>query len=135
MAFIHGSSSAITVNSVDLSAFTNKCDFEHKADTHDVTCFGDSGHEYAAGLTDGTVTLGGVYDSSGTGTPRAVLTALVGAAPVAVLWHPEGTGTGKEQASFNAIVESYKESSPVADMVQWEASLKISGDVTYADQS
>ena len=37
MAFVHGSNSAVTVNSNDLSAFTRDCEVNQTADTADVS--------------------------------------------------------------------------------------------------
>jgi len=50
-------------------------------------------------------------------------------------YRPEGVGTGKPESTCNVVVDGYKESVPVADMISWEASLTISGGVTTAAQA
>lgn len=135
MAFAHGKDAVVTLNSVDLSEYVNNVEFERSADMHDVTCLGASGHTYASGLTDGSVKLSGIYDSSGTSTPEATIRALIGGAEVTLLWQPAGVGVGKPQDSCTVLVESYNETAPVADMVKWEAELKISGPVVTTNQS
>lgn len=133
MAFVHGKNAVVKVGTNDVSAFTNSVDFEQSADTHDTTTFGQTGHTYAGGLTDGKVSLKGLYDSTASTGPRDAIQAILGT-NVAFNYQPEGTGTGKPDTTGNVVVNSYKESAPVADMVTWEAELTISGAVTTSDQ-
>lgn len=129
MAKIHGKNAKITVDSVNVSAHTNSIEFEQTADDHDTTTFGNTGHTYQGGLTDGKISLKGLFDNDDTTGPRAAFQDNVGLV-VAFEYQPEGTGTGKKQSTGNALITSYKESTPVADMITWEAELKISGAVT-----
>jgi hypothetical protein len=130
---VHGKDVAISIDGDDLSAFTNSVETKRSADSHDVTCFGQTGHVYAAGLTDGTVSLKGTYDNTASG-PDAILEPLVGAEPVVVLYKAEGTGSGKPLWTYNAQLTAYEQSAPVADMVTWTAELQISGAVTPTTQ-
>lgn len=135
MALSHSKETVVTVDSNDLSAFTNTSEFKPSTDSHDVTCYGNDGHVYAGGLTDGTFTMGGFYDTTAGTGPRAVFIALKGtAAAVTVTRQPEGAGAGKPQDSFSGLLTSYTESSPVADYVTWSAEFNISGDVTSSTQ-
>ena len=135
MAFIHGKNSAVLVNAKDLSAYVNKMDFDNKGDTHDVTTYGQNAKVYQGGLTDATITIEGIYDSTAVNGPRAVLQPLAASLNVVVAKHrPEGTGTGKPEDTVNVIVKGYKESSPVADMIKWTAELQCSGSVVTAAQ-
>lgn len=133
MAFSHGKNAVFKIGTNDISVYTNSVDFDQTADTHDTTCFGQTGHTYQGGLTDGKVQLKGLYDNTASTGPRAAIEGLL-ATTVAFTYEPEGTGTGKPQTTGNAVVNSYKESAPVADMVTWEAELTISGAVTSAAQ-
>lgn len=134
MAFIHGKSGVFKQASTDLSLFCNSVEFKQSADSHDVTNFGSTGHEYQGGLTDGTVSVEGIYDDGASGTPRLVIQAAIGTV-VALTHQPEGAGTGKSQTTCSALVTSYEESAPVADMITWKAEYQISGAVTIADQA
>jgi hypothetical protein len=133
MAFKHGKDTAVSVNSVDLSAFTNSTDFNTDADVHDTTTYGQAAHTFQAGLTNGTVTLKGIYDSGASG-PGKTLRPLLGGASVTLLYKPEGTGTGKPSRSVSVVVKSYNESAPVADMITWQADLQMTGAITDTTQ-
>lgn len=134
MAFVHGKGTVVLVNGTNLSAYTNSVTFTRTADTHDVTTFGKNTKVYAAGLKDNTATLEGIYDNTAVTGPGAVLKPLVGAAGVTFLYRPEGTLTGKPEAEVTALVSSYEESSPVADMVTWTAELQLSDDINDTPQ-
>lgn len=135
--FVHGKNTVVKVNGQDLSAFTNTSEFNPTRDTHDVTCYGADGHEFDEGLTNGTFTMGGIYDSTETTGPRAVLKPLTkpGAGKVPVIRQPEGEGSGLPQDSFTGVVTSYKETNPVADMIAWTADFQISGSVDDTPQA
>lgn len=134
MTFIHGALTVVTLNASDLSAYTNSTDFDDTTDVHDVTCYGASRKAKKAGLGDGKVKIKGTYDD-GNGGPRAVIKALKAAGTaVTFIFRPEGTGSGKAQSSVSVIVSSYKESSPVAEMVSWEAELEMTGALNETDQ-
>ena len=134
MAFVHGKDTFVSIDSVDISPETNNVAYNRTVDSHDVTCFGQDGHVYAPGLTDGTVTLSGVYDNGATEAPTK-LRALLGGANVTFIYRPEGTGTGLPENNSSVQVTSYNETAPVADMISWEAELQISGNVTITDQA
>lgn len=133
MAFVHGKNSVVSVNAVDLSAYTNSCDFNTSADTSDTTTFGKSAHTFVPGLTNGTITLKGIYDSGASG-PGKTLRPLIGAAATTFLWKPEGTGTGKPQRSVSAICTAYNESSPVADVITWQGDFQMTDTISDTTQ-
>jgi hypothetical protein len=88
---------------------------------------------YQGGLTDGTFSVNGVYDS-GTTTPRTMVEPLVGT-NVDLVRRPEGTGSGLPQDTVEVLVVEYAESNPVADMVTWSVSGSFSGAISTVDQS
>lgn len=133
IAQIHGKTGALLINAKDCSAFTNSIDFKQSADTSDTTTFGAAGHTYFGGLTDGTVSLKGIYDNTTVTGPRAAVQASLGAT-VVFKYRPEGVGTGKPESVFNVVVSAYEESVAVADMVMWSGEAKISGSVTTSAQ-
>lgn len=139
MAKKHGKTTNVKVNSVDISVHTRNTEWKHTGDTHDVTTYKeddtDTAKEYIAGLTDGTVTISGVYDTDVTTGPAKVLEPLLGGAAVPFAYAVEGIGTGKPLRSCNVIVSSYNETSPVADLVTWTSDLQITGMVTPTTQA
>jgi hypothetical protein len=137
MSKVHGKVTFVSLDGKNLSSYGSNVEYGRTADSHDVTTFGNDAHIYNAGLTDGTATIEGVYESvSVTGGPAAVIRPLIGAAsPVELIYRPEGTGSGKAENKGNVIVTGYTETSPVADMVRWQAQLQLAGPVTTTNQT
>lgn len=135
MAAAHGSDSAIKVNDGtslrDITPYVKSVDFNRSRDANDVTTKGMNGKTYRAGLSDGDVRITGLWDDTALVGPRiAFKTLLTLPDPKAIEWYPEGTASGAEKSSSNALLTQYDESSPIDDMVAFTATLKISGDVT-----
>jgi hypothetical protein len=136
MAFKHGKDTVFKVNSVDLSAYTSESEIPRSTDTHDVSAYGVDAHTFAAGLNNATATASGTYDTTASTGPRAALLAVYALnAAVTVVRQPEGTGTGKPQDSFSAILTGYTETNPVADMIKWKADFQVSGDISTTAQA
>lgn len=133
MAFRHGKSTVFKIASTDLSAFVNSVEVKRAADSHDTTCYGATGHAYAGGLTDGTVSVKGVYDDADSANPRITFQGALGTT-LAWTYQAAGTASGAPQLTGNAVLTAYEESAPVADMVTWSAELQITGAVTTTDQ-
>lgn len=128
-----GADAVFLLNALDITDFVDTVTFTDSADSLDVTTFGNDGHRKRGGLTDGTVAIGGVYDTTVNG-PHDVVAPLVGT-NVALAWRPEGTGSGKPAVTGTVLVQNYVESSPVADIVRWTANLEVDGNLTYANQA
>lgn len=135
MAFVHGKGTVVTLDGDTLSAYTNNVQFNRSADAHDVTTFGKNSKVYQAGLKDGTATIQGIYDSTVSTGPGAVLRPLVGGAAVELVYRPEGTGSGKPEAAVDVLVTAYEETAPVADMITFSATLQFSDDIDDTAQS
>lgn len=121
-----------TYNTKDVSPYLTDVSFERDNDTHDVTTFGSTAHSYIAGLVDGKITLNGLWDKTTLVGTQTVFNAAIGgtAAGYAFIYGPEGSTTGNVKYSGTAVVESYSESAPVADIVKVSVTLRISGAVT-----
>jgi predicted secreted protein len=132
MAFRHGRLAEITVNTKALSTFCESADLSIDVDTADTSTFTSTWKTALAGLAGGKVDLKGFYDPTATTGPAAVLTALIGTAPFAVLVYPGGNTSGQVSRGFNAILTSYSEGSPVGDKVTFSASLLVTGAITFA---
>lgn len=132
MAFVHGKNTVITLNSVDLSAYTNTSTFTRGADSHDTTTYGKNDHCFSGGLGNNTASMGGIYDNGSSG-PRDTIEPLVGTV-VTLTRKPEGTGSGLPLDSVSVLVTSYVETSPVADMVSWSCEMQCSDAVTSTNQ-
>ena len=128
-----GTDAEFTLDSADLSDFIDTVTFTQSADSLDITTFGNAGHRFVGGLTNGTVAIGGVYDTTASG-PHDDIQPLIGTV-VTFDWRPEGTGSGLPTVTGSVLVVDYVESSAVADIIRWTASLQIDGDVTAGDQA
>lgn len=115
----------------DLSDQINNVDFNQENDSHDNTTFGQTGHTFQGGLTNGTITITGLWDKTASTGTETVLQSLVGhATPVAFEYGPEGNTAGNVKKSGECILLTYAESAPVADLVSFTATFQISGAVT-----
>jgi hypothetical protein len=135
MAFRHGSKASISVNAVDLSAFCDNLDLSVDVDTSDTTMFGSTWKTAIAGVAGAKLDLSGAYDPTATtGPASAIFACITGAVPVAVVHKPGGTLSGQRTNSFNALVTSYGEGSPVGGKVTFKCGLLVSGAVTPTTQ-
>jgi hypothetical protein len=133
MPKVHGKGTFVSLGGSDLSQYGSNMEFERTSDAHDVTTYGNDAHRKFGGLLDGTSTISGFYDSTAGTGPRAVIEPKLGTV-VALVHRPEGTGAGRPQDTVQALVTSYTESSPVADMVTWECEVEFDGDVISVTQ-
>lgn len=115
----------------NLSPNLDSIDFNQKNDVHDDTTYGKTGHTYRGGLTDSTFTIGGMYDRTLLTGTHTVLQSLVGqSASVGFEFGPEGNVATRPKLSGECVMETYAVSDPVADLIKFTASFKISGAVT-----
>ena len=131
-AFVHGKTTVIKLNAVNLSAFISKSEFKRTADVHETTGYGSSAKSKQGGLIENMFSMEGTYDSTTTG-PHDTIIPLIGTT-VALIRQPEGAGTGKPQTLCNVVVASYVETSPVNDMVKWSCECEVDGTAPETDQ-
>jgi len=135
MARVHSKVTIVSVGGSDLSIYTTSSELEKTTDTHDSTAYGPDAKEYTPGLNDATFSLEGWYDNTATTGPRPVLEGVFAAnAAAAILRQLEGAGSGLPQDSFNGIMTSYTETSPVADICTWSADFQVTGPVDVTAQ-
>src|SRR5690606_28551813 len=124
MSKIHGRVSEIELDGNDLSAYSNSIELSRSADSRDVTTCGTDAPVYAGCLTDGTVTVEGIYDDTAPGGPASVIEPLIGKSTTLV-YRPEGTGAGRPEHSVEVVVTDFSVSAPVADMVTWSVECQM----------
>lgn len=130
MSFRHAKYAEISVNANLLRAFCDAYDLSIDVDTAETTTYSATWKTYLPGIAGATFEIGGKYDPTATTGPVAVLTGLIGADPFAVIGYPGGNTAGQIQHQFNAIITSYKESSPMSGPVAFKASMIATGAVT-----
>jgi hypothetical protein len=133
VAFIHGKSAVFKIGSTNLSAYVNSVEVKRAGDSHDITCFGATGHAYQGGLTDGTLSVKGTYDDGDATNPRITFQGALGTTLTWTYW-AAGTGTGNPALTGSGVLTAYEEVASVSDMTTWAAELQITGAVTTTDQ-
>ena len=115
MAFVHGKDSVFKLDNnsgslTDISAYVNNVDFPESADVAETTMLGAEAKSYIAGLTDATISLTGMWDS----TADAILGVVIGKDDtLSYEYSPEGTASGKVKYTGECIMTAYSISSPV----------------------
>lgn len=128
MGFVHGKGTVVSVDSNDMSIYSTSCEFELKAESHDVTTFGNDHKVFSGGLKESSLKLEGNYDDTTDVGPRATIEPAIGTV-IEVIYKPEGAAATKPTRTFQALVTGYTETAPVADMVKFSAQFQGSGAV------
>jgi hypothetical protein len=128
MGAAHGRLTKVTLATKDISPYTKTSTLEESADVHDTSGYGITDRTKIGGVGDGKFTMGGTYDNTVSVGPRNVLHNQKGVS-FAVVRNPEGTGTGKPNDAFTAILVKYTETNPFDDIVTWAAEFEISGSI------
>lgn len=132
----HGSGAYIGVTDSgtqlrNISPYVNSTNYAPTQDAHDDTTYGATGHTFRGGLTNGTITINGMWDKTTLTGPDTVLEPLLGVkTPWAWQFGPEGNAAGKVKKSGNGILTAFTVSAPVADLVSFSATIQISGAIT-----
>jgi hypothetical protein len=126
--FIHGKGTVLSVDANDLSVYGTSCEYELKADEHDVTTFGNDFKIFSGGLIESTMKIEGNYDDTASDGPRATLETLVGKT-AEMVYKPEGAGTGNPTRTWEVLLTTYTETAPVNDMIKFAATFRGAGAV------
>lgn len=119
----------IKIGAVSIRGFSNTSTYERSADVYDVTVYGQDDKAFQGGTRTGTYSVEGIYETGAANTPRALFDGQEGAT-VTIVDQPEGNNVGSPSRSFAAVIKTYTESRPVADMVKWTCAFQPSGAVT-----
>lgn len=130
----HGMDTVLKIGTVDISAWTKTSTLEINPDIHDISGYGMRDKRKRGGQRDNSFTASGWYDTTATSGPGSVLLPVVGDS-VAVTRQLTGTGVGKPQDTFSAVVGKYSETAPCDDIVTWSCDFGIDGAVTSAAQT
>ncbi|MDP9144325.1 MAG: hypothetical protein M3N43_06460 [Actinomycetota bacterium] len=117
----------------NISQYVTNVTFSRSNDNHDTSTYGDEGHTFINGLTNGTITVDGLFDVTASTGSMTVLDSLVGldGMTAGFEWGPLGnTPTSNPKYSGECILTSLDHSAPVADIITFSATLQITGDVT-----
>jgi len=124
--FRHGKKTAVLLNGTDMSPFLNEATTTQEIETAETTTFSDQDKTYIVGLSDGTISTSGMFDSTA-GASDAVLSGLIATEDNTFTVLPEGTTAGTRSIIANGQMTSYEISSPVADVVAISAEVQADG--------
>jgi hypothetical protein len=139
MAFIHGKDSYFSLE--DSAGTTLRVLTTYLTDVNanftqaeaETTTKGSTPKSFVQGHTDSTIELSGRYDSTATTGPDAVIYSLYGDTGTCLFeFGPEGGTTGKVKYSGECFLTDYKINTPLADIVGFTATLRVTGAVTRA---
>ena len=133
MAFIHGKSAQVLHNEFDLSSYFNDASVSRSVETAETTSFGATAKSYIVGLTDGTISLSGMFDGSANAIDQE-MTDVFGVNDGSVISiSPSGsTAIGTRILTATGKITSYEVSSPVGDVVAANAEFQADAGVGNA---
>lgn len=136
MAKYHGKVSKFTIDDVgetlrDLTAYVTDVSDDLSHDMAECTAKGDGAKTYAAGHYGGTISISGRYDDAATSGPDVVLAGLVVQDEARDFEVAYGGATGLRAMTGTAFVSAYSRSSPLAGMVDFTATLQVTGVLTH----
>lgn len=132
MAFSHGKNTKVAFGGHNLTTYFNEASLSGAAETAQTSTFTASAHTYVVGLTDGTISLGGLFDGSA-GAVDEALQQTLGVEDQYVMVLPGGD-SGSARALFAKCEgTSYEISSPIGDVVSVSAEFQGDGGIHGGD--
>lgn len=133
MAFVHGKNSRLLLHSVAFSGFLRAFERGTEVEMADSTTFGVEGHTFIPGLEQGTLSLDGLLDNTVTagGQDETLDTALQAAAGSVITAAVNGFTLGNRVFMIDARETNYAVTSPVGDVVNFNASWQSEGQVDH----
>lgn len=130
--FRHGKNVKVYVDEYDFSSYFNDVSASTTIETAETTSFGSSAKEYIPGLKDGSVSLGGLFESTaGEGTDSYFDTVLGGTTKQKVIVAEEGHALGNRAVMLESDSTSYEVSATISDVVQANAEFQSSEGIEH----
>lgn len=115
----------------NLTTYLTDVTFSTEQDEAQTTTKGQTWETYLQGHTRGTIELTGRWDPTVTTGPDAVLFPLLtDTGTCGFEWGPDGNTAGEVKYSGECFLTAYEITSPLADIVGFTASLRITGTIT-----
>lgn len=117
----------VTYNSNNITAYCNSADLQAAIDRLEVTDLASTGKEYVTGVGEWTISIGGYWDSTIDGylAPDAVTPGTKRTASIALT--DAGATTVTYTWTTNAEVQDYSITSATGGVIEWSATLALSG--------
>jgi len=135
MAVTHGSGAVLKLDDDggtlrDVSAAINSVDFSEAVELAEDTAFGDTAKSYIVGLRDASFSVQGLWDDAATTGSYTVLASLIDGYTGSFEYGPEGGGSGDIKYYGECICTNFSTSSPVGDIVTFNADFQVTGAVS-----
>lgn len=128
--FVAGKGTKVYVDEFDLSSYFNSADLAINNDTSETTAFGDTAKSYVLGLSDGTLSLSGMWSADTDGSDEE-LQAILASTTTPLVTVAQAAGTiGNRATVAKAHETSYAISNPVGDVSTVTADFQASTDAT-----
>ncbi len=130
MAFVHGKGTRILIGEYDLSGYFNQVSISKDVQAVSVDTFGNNDHAFIAGLSGGTIALGGLFDSTAsTGSDEVLNAALDGSQQVVTVSFPGADTIGDAATLLHARETSYPVRGTTNDAVRLNSGLTADGGI------
>lgn len=131
MTMVHGKNSRLLLADSLYSGFLRQFETGTEIEMADATPFGPEGHKYVPGLEQGTLSMEGMLDNSpAVGGQNDRLNSTLGAQNGSIITSaPAGLGVGEIVTVIEARSTNYALSSPIGDIVSFQASWQSEGQV------
>jgi hypothetical protein len=125
--FRHGRGTKVLVNEWDMSTYFKDASASGTADTGETTAFGSEVKTYVIGMTDGRVSLGGMFSGDVQGVDETFQAIFGLEAAANLTYAPEGLALGRRVWGMTAHETSYQVQGSVSDIVAVSAEFQATG--------
>jgi hypothetical protein len=137
MAQEHGKNSYFSVEDSagttlrNLTTYVTDVESNWDQEVADTTCKGQTARTFVQGHTAMKLKISGHWDNTVTSGPDVVLASLIGDTGTCTFeWGPEGNTALDIRYTGECIALNYNISSPLADVVKFDAEFQVTGTVT-----
>lgn len=133
MAFVHGKAGRLLLGTLAYSVFLKGFERGTEVESADTTVYGSEGHNFIAGLENGTLSLDGLMDNDALagGQDATADGALQAAAGTIITAAVEGLARGAKAFMIEARETNYAVNAPLGDAVSFNASWQSEGQVDH----
>lgn len=129
MAFVHGKSTAVLLNGVDISTLFHNADISAEVDAAETTTFGSNWKSYIAGQAGATIALSGYFDPTSNVAWATILDDPGGVLIVA----PGGLALGGATRQVKLLTTTYTEGAPIGGVVTFDWDVQADGAIGYGN--
>ena len=118
MAFLHGAKAKIYVNGYNMSPYLRNIQAPFTVDTAETSTFGNTFKTYVPGLTDGSLSLDGIYDGAAAAVDFVFDAALTGVGTDRFTVLIQGDSYGSSGFGFESTTTNYQITAGIGDVAQ-----------------